>query len=73
MNPFDPHFYRENELCRMFGVTRTTLTRWRKKECFPDPIVIGARTRIWPVNVIDDWLQSRPGAEKQDLRRKSPE
>ena len=58
-----PEFYREKELCTLFGVTRPTLARWQAKGDFPCPITIGPRTKILPKPAILAWLIEQRGAD----------
>jgi prophage regulatory protein len=61
--------YRAKDLCAILGITRTTLTRWRKLGEFPNPIKIGPKTSAWSADEIHDWIaqhvrlrdQSQPG------------
>lgn len=61
-SPATPLVYRQAAISRMFGVTRQTISRWRREGNFPKPIRLGANSIAWHVKDIDSWLESR-GAE----------
>ncbi|WP_257264663.1 AlpA family transcriptional regulator [Endozoicomonas sp. ONNA2] len=41
-----------DEVCKRFGITRTTLNNWIKQGEFPEPVVIGTIKR-WPTSLIN--------------------
>ena len=42
---------------------RTTLSRWINQMDFPAGILLGPRTRVWPDDEVEAWLQRRRAAE----------
>jgi prophage regulatory protein len=43
------------DLCERFGVSDTTIWRWRKQGTFPEPFILpGGRLR-WTGKAIDEW------------------
>lgn len=59
LSPAIPLVYRQAEISRMFGVTRQTISRWRREGNFPKPIHLGANSVAWHAKDIDAWLDSR--------------
>lgn len=50
------------DVCKMLGITRSSLSRWRAEGEFPKPIRIGPNRVGWRSSTISDWLDSRPEA-----------
>ena len=51
--------YREKEVLKIVGVSRSTLNRWIKKKKFPPPKKIGPRAIAWPEGRLKHWIDSR--------------
>jgi predicted DNA-binding transcriptional regulator AlpA len=44
------------QLCKLFGVHRSTILRWVKRGCLPPPISLLATLR-WRRDAIEPWLR----------------
>jgi predicted DNA-binding transcriptional regulator AlpA len=65
-------FYSMDEVCGLYGVSRTTITRWEKENSFPVRVRLGTVSddptarpngRIgFPVKEVDAWAQARMDA-----------
>jgi predicted DNA-binding transcriptional regulator AlpA len=42
-----------------------TLLRWIETESFPKGRRLGPNTRVWTEGEIDNWIASRPAAERE--------
>ena len=51
---------RPKEVCRVIGVSRSTLERWRRSGLFPAPQKLGPQVVGWPQATVDEWLVDRP-------------
>ncbi|EHQ16464.1 Prophage CP4-57 regulatory [Shewanella baltica OS183] len=49
---------RYNELAATFGVSKTTIWRWRRSGAFPNHIQLGPRIIGWKIEDIELWLTS---------------
>lgn len=49
------------EVCRLLGISRTTLWRLRERRDFPIPIQLSIRRIAWRRDAIDAWLEARDG------------
>ena len=59
---------RLREVMARTGLSWTTIYDWRKEGRFPQPILLGTRTRVWIESELDEWMRewiakSRGGAE----------
>jgi prophage regulatory protein len=52
--------YRKKDLCRILGVSATTLDRWMREGSFPPAIRISSNIIGWPASSGEDWLDSLP-------------
>lgn len=50
---------RAADLCKILGISNTTLWRWRKAEIIPEPISLGPRVIGWRLNDINSWLEQQ--------------
>ena len=50
---------RFSEVCRVTGLSRSTIERLRSKGKFPTPLLLGGRAIGWPDSAIYDWLNQR--------------
>ncbi len=50
------------EICRLLGISRTTLWRLRQRRDFPSPIRLSTCRIAWRRDAIDAWLEARDGA-----------
>lgn len=53
-------FLRRNELCRRFGMGRSTLYNWIEKGIFPDPMRLGPRMVAGSIEELDACERDRP-------------
>lgn len=51
------------EICRLLGISRTTLWRLRQRRDFPSPIRLSTRRIAWRRDAIDAWLEARDRAD----------
>ena len=56
----DNRLLRLSEVQTRCGLSRSTLYRWMRQQCFPQPLQIGPRSVRWPEAEIQAWLASRP-------------
>ena len=61
-NRIEPLVYTKAQLPAVVGLSKATIDNMRKDQKFPAPVVLGGRKVGWPVNVIKEWLASRPTA-----------
>jgi len=45
------------DMVNQFGVSRSTIWRWRKAKIIPEPMLIGARLVAWRSIDIEQWLE----------------
>ena len=50
---------REEEVCEMVAVSRSTLWRWVSTGSFPPPIRIGPSAVRWRLSAVQDWMASK--------------
>lgn len=48
-------YVRIKEVCAYLGVSRATLSRWRKNGGFPEPETLGPNTKAWRMETIINW------------------
>lgn len=48
---------RVQNVLQAFGVSRSTLWRWRMSGTFPKPIQLGPRIIAWRQTDLDNWLR----------------
>ena len=53
---------RPAEVAAMLGVTRSTLTRWRQRDGFPQPLKLGPGAVGFRRSDVEAWLADRPQA-----------
>lgn len=58
---------RERELCRLLGVSRSTLFRWERLGIFPSRMKIGPHSVAWLTSNIDEWLRARADAPHSNV------
>ena len=51
---------RSAEVCRLTGLTPSTLSRYRRAGNFPPPRQLGPRRVGWLKSDVEKWLASRP-------------
>jgi prophage regulatory protein len=51
-------FLRFPEVCELTGKSRAGIYAAMKKNQFPAPVRIGARSVAWPESVISDWQEA---------------
>ena len=51
---------RPKEVCRVIGVSRSTLERWRRSGVFPAPQKLGPQVVGWRTTAVEEWLSERP-------------
>lgn len=54
-----PEFLSRKDICRLTGMSITTLWRLGKSGDFPKPVRLSPRSVKWPKTVIYDWLTSK--------------
>ena len=59
---------RLREVMARTGLSRTTIHVWAKEGRFPQPVLLGTRTRVWIESEFEEWMleriaKSRGGAE----------
>ena len=47
------------DLCRVLGVGRSTIWRWRRDGILPPPIELTPSTSRWPEDQIAEWLRAK--------------
>ena len=55
---------RPKEVCRVIGVSRSTLERWRRSGVFPTPQKLGPQVVGWREATVDEWLLDRPPVDR---------
>lgn len=61
---FPGRIVRETEVREILGgISRNTLWKWRRSGKFPEPRLLSGSVMGWPLDVVKDWLASRPVAE----------
>ncbi len=59
----EPVLLTERQVCRLLGVSRVSLFKWRRRGVFPRPIRFGPGRMIrWRREDVATWLASRPVA-----------
>jgi len=49
---------RTEQVCQRLGISDTTLWRWRRANCFPEPrSVPGSSIKGWASSTVDEWIQ----------------
>ncbi len=56
--------FRMNELCQIYGFSRSTIYRLIESGRFPKPIKISARAVGWISTDLDEWLATRNEAHQ---------
>ncbi len=56
-----------NDLSKLFGVSRQTVDRWRRKPDFPPGIKLSRQTIAWSPEMIQDWLDTRARTSLQPI------
>ena len=51
--------FREKDVLKIVGVSRSTLYRWIQSNEFPAPVRIGPRTKVWPEDKLKHWIESK--------------
>ncbi|MFL0797826.1 MAG: AlpA family phage regulatory protein [Cellvibrionaceae bacterium] len=46
-------FFRSDELATRWGVSKTTIWRWRREKLIPPPLALGPRMVGWHIEVIE--------------------
>jgi DNA-binding transcriptional MerR regulator len=60
-NSDDPDLWKDKQLCRVFGIARSTLWAWRKKGIVPPPsFSVNGRNYTFP-HVIQSFLSTMKG------------
>ena len=55
-----PLILRKHALCTLLGISAATLDRLRQRGEFPPAIRLGEQAIGWRLDVIEDWVASRP-------------
>lgn len=55
---------RLDELLKIVGVSRATISRWERDETFPARRRIGANSVAWVEEEVREWIESRPRARE---------
>ena len=55
----EKEFLRPMDVCAMFAITRTTLTRWRNNGSFPPAVKLGPATVGWRREAMERWMDER--------------
>ena len=62
----------DGAICQLFGISKQTLTRWRKKHAFPEPdFYVGPRAFTWESRP-QDWARRQPSDSPLAKRRMPP-
>ena len=56
---------KNSEVCRMVGISRTTLWRLVRDGTFPNPLKISSMTRRWPASEVEAWMRSLSPAKPE--------
>ena len=51
--------YRMRELTKLLKISKETLYLWMRKNKFPKPLKLGARTAVWLKEDIEKWLKEK--------------
>ena len=54
-----------------FGLSRSSIYRLMREGRFPEPVRIGVRAVRWSEDEITSWLESRPRATGDGIRREA--
>lgn len=57
-----PLIYTKAQLPVVLGLSKATIDRMRKDKEFPEAIVLCKNKVGWPVEVVQQWIASRPAA-----------
>lgn len=55
-------FLRRKDICRVYGISETTLNRMRKSGRLPEPVRVTERIVAWRADELDAALKSPPKA-----------
>lgn len=47
------------EVCKLLGVSKSTIYNKISEGCFPAPVQLGDRMVRWPIDVIEKWKEAR--------------
>lgn len=54
-------------VCRITGLSRSTIYRMIREESFPAPIRVGTRS-LWPVSRVHGWVNAQIAAAEREIR-----
>jgi len=54
---FCKRFYSQKQICKMSGLSRSTLERLEKANKLPPPRRFGPRCKRYPIDLIEKWLK----------------
>jgi len=57
--------YRIRELTKLLKVSKETVYLWIRKNKFPKPLKLGARTSVWLKEDIEKWLEEKKKEESK--------
>jgi len=57
--------YRMRELTKLLKVSKETVYLWIRKNKFPKPLKLGARTSVWLKEDIEKWLEEKKKEESK--------
>ena len=50
---------RPRDVCRVIGLSRTTLWRWQRAGDFPRPVRLGRNSIGWRASTVQEWIDAR--------------
>lgn len=53
---------RKRQLCKLLGISPSTLDRMRLRGDFPAPIFLSEQSLGWTMSSVQTWIESRPAA-----------
>ena len=63
---------RIGDIEKSIKASRASIYRWVNAGKFPEPVVIGPRTRAWRKSDIESWISSRPiGIQRRNHEEKT--
>ena len=55
--PAEEQYLSSTQVCRLFGWSKATLDRYRRRPDFPRPIVLNARSLRWRKSQLLAWME----------------
>ena len=61
--PNSPHWLTYRDVCTRYSIGSSTLYRWIGDKQFPPGVLVGRKSRRWPLEALKSWEQEQEGAE----------